>query len=223
MTQLRGMTKLTKNRYYFSADEETRYKINEGAFLRLELAIEPLESTKTSKLPSHPSDTNTPHKAAYRAGAGEEKPYSSNSLVVSEEESTQLVVPSMASQQSELDSSCSIAAADIYIYQQDEVVSHISDASASLSAPSTVAFSVDMFNATELDKKLSQSQHSDHDGDLTQYSSSLHSVFTTNHPQKPFAQQLMGLVLCQPDPICECLDKDLYIDEETTLASLNSV
>ena len=52
---------------YFSADKNTQYKINEGAFLRLELKIEPAPAAPTPALPSRHLNTNT-RKADFRSG-----------------------------------------------------------------------------------------------------------------------------------------------------------
>jgi len=83
------------------------------------------------------------------------------------------------------------------------------DASLSLASENSGAsanpVSIASYLAKEKDGRLSPaSQDSDQDDNLTHFSSSLYSVFTTNHPQKQTAAQNMMDLLCEPNDLILC-------------------
>jgi len=291
ISQFSGKAKSPNNHVYFSADKDTKYKINDGAFLRLELSIEPAVTAPAASLPARHLNTNT-RKANFgrsgpinramrrrrkmdhlmslkklplrqraqlylelrsRRGNTSNKAYHLNSQEVDitrQSEVSELsgeIRPSNVDEESDVDDATASSLIDQFEMLRwasdlDTVVEHSkssdshltseagdtdtqsetfslasrherlslasyqSNASADLSFQPKEAPASSVSVASFLAGRLSPtSQYSDHDDDLTYFSSSLHSVFITNHPQKhTVAQNLMDLVGCEPNLVlCE--------------------
>eukprot|EP00578_Thalassiosira_sp_NH16_P016105 CAMPEP_0181118908 /NCGR_PEP_ID=MMETSP1071-20121207/23326_1 /TAXON_ID=35127 /ORGANISM="Thalassiosira sp., Strain NH16" /LENGTH=1133 /DNA_ID=CAMNT_0023203433 /DNA_START=105 /DNA_END=3506 /DNA_ORIENTATION=- len=67
ISQFSGKAKSLQDDIYFSTDKETKYKIDEGAFLRLELNIEPALAASALSVPPRHLNANT-HNATFRSG-----------------------------------------------------------------------------------------------------------------------------------------------------------
>ena len=276
ISQLRGKANTSKDHVYFSAEKETKYKVNEGAFLRLQLNIEPavVSGAPVASFPSFHLNNKT-RKTDFRAGPINQalrRRQKMDQLMSLEKlplhqriqlylelrsrkggSSSKVPTPSskdvFVGKQSEISEvSCEVphhvddaseaddaSAASFKIDQYGDgdasVASVHSNASATLSlqqkevqtllldaiaegqssASQGAVARADISNQPKDELSVSvasllakghESQDSYHDGDGTQFSSSLYSVFNTNHPQKDTAaQNMIDLLVCDANLI----------------------